>query len=69
MADGVTIFYPETCVIDGDVEIAADTVIEPFVQLHRPHANRRGLPRPLIFGDSELGNWRRRSGSPRLHSR
>jgi len=33
MAEGVTIFYPETCVIDADVEIAADTVIEPYVQL------------------------------------
>jgi bifunctional UDP-N-acetylglucosamine pyrophosphorylase / glucosamine-1-phosphate N-acetyltransferase len=33
MAAGVTIFRPETCVIDADVEIAADTVIEPFVQL------------------------------------
>jgi bifunctional UDP-N-acetylglucosamine pyrophosphorylase / glucosamine-1-phosphate N-acetyltransferase len=33
MADGVTIFYPETSVIDSDVEIAADTVIEPYVQL------------------------------------
>jgi bifunctional UDP-N-acetylglucosamine pyrophosphorylase/glucosamine-1-phosphate N-acetyltransferase len=33
MADGVTIFYPETCVIDSDVEIAPDTVIEPYVQL------------------------------------
>src|SRR5579862_3853076 len=33
MADGVTIFYPATCVIDADVEIAADSVIEPYVQL------------------------------------
>jgi len=33
MEDGVTVFYPATCVIDADVEIAADTVIEPFVQL------------------------------------
>jgi bifunctional UDP-N-acetylglucosamine pyrophosphorylase/glucosamine-1-phosphate N-acetyltransferase len=33
MDEGVTIFYPQTCVIDGDVEIGADTVIEPFVQL------------------------------------
>ncbi|HUO13503.1 MAG TPA: bifunctional UDP-N-acetylglucosamine diphosphorylase/glucosamine-1-phosphate N-acetyltransferase GlmU [Verrucomicrobiae bacterium] len=33
MADGVTIFYPATCVIDTDVEIAPDTVIEPYVQL------------------------------------
>ncbi len=33
MAAGVTIFQPETCVIDAAVEVAADTVIEPFVQL------------------------------------
>ena len=33
MSDGVTIFYPETCVIDSDVEAGADTTIEPFVQL------------------------------------
>jgi bifunctional UDP-N-acetylglucosamine pyrophosphorylase/glucosamine-1-phosphate N-acetyltransferase len=33
MADGASIFYPQTCVIDADVEIGPDTVIEPFVQL------------------------------------
>ena len=33
MAAGVTIYYPETCVIDVDVEVGADTVIEPFVHL------------------------------------
>jgi bifunctional UDP-N-acetylglucosamine pyrophosphorylase/glucosamine-1-phosphate N-acetyltransferase len=33
MAAGVTIFRPETCVIDAAVEVEADTVIEPFVQL------------------------------------
>ncbi|MCU1300918.1 MAG: N-acetylglucosamine-phosphate uridyltransferase [Candidatus Sulfotelmatobacter sp.] len=33
MAEGVTIFYPAMCVIDADVEIAPDTVIEPFVQI------------------------------------
>jgi bifunctional UDP-N-acetylglucosamine pyrophosphorylase / glucosamine-1-phosphate N-acetyltransferase len=33
MAEGVTIFYPESCVIDSNVEVEADTVIEPFVQL------------------------------------
>src|SRR5581483_11421404 len=33
MAEGVTIFYPSTCVIDADVKVAADTVIEPYVQL------------------------------------
>jgi bifunctional UDP-N-acetylglucosamine pyrophosphorylase/glucosamine-1-phosphate N-acetyltransferase len=35
MAAGVTIFRPDTCVIDADVEVAADAVIEPFVQLLR----------------------------------
>jgi len=33
MGNGVTIFYPQTCVIDSDAEIGADTVIEPFVQI------------------------------------
>jgi bifunctional UDP-N-acetylglucosamine pyrophosphorylase/glucosamine-1-phosphate N-acetyltransferase len=33
MAAGATIFYPQTCVIDSDVEIGPDTVIEPYVQL------------------------------------
>jgi bifunctional UDP-N-acetylglucosamine pyrophosphorylase/glucosamine-1-phosphate N-acetyltransferase len=30
---GVTIYRPETCVIDSGVHVAAGTVIEPFVQL------------------------------------
>ncbi|MBZ5612484.1 MAG: bifunctional UDP-N-acetylglucosamine diphosphorylase/glucosamine-1-phosphate N-acetyltransferase GlmU [Acidobacteriia bacterium] len=33
LEEGVTIYYPHTCVIDSDVEVGADTVIEPFVQL------------------------------------
>ena len=33
MDSGVTIYRPETCVIDSDVEIGPDTVIEPFVQV------------------------------------
>lgn len=33
MAEGVTIFRPETCTIDAGVQVAADTVIEPYVQL------------------------------------
>jgi bifunctional UDP-N-acetylglucosamine pyrophosphorylase / glucosamine-1-phosphate N-acetyltransferase len=33
MAAGVTIFRPETCVIDADVQVESDTIIEPFVQL------------------------------------
>jgi bifunctional UDP-N-acetylglucosamine pyrophosphorylase/glucosamine-1-phosphate N-acetyltransferase len=30
---GVSIYRPETCVIDSGVEVGADTIIEPFVQL------------------------------------
>lgn len=33
MSSGVVIYRPDTCVIDADVEIAADTVLEPFVQI------------------------------------
>ncbi len=33
MADGVTVFYPATCIIDSDVQVAPDSVIEPYVQL------------------------------------
>ncbi len=33
MEAGVTIFRPDTCVIDAEVEVAAGTVIEPYVQL------------------------------------
>jgi bifunctional UDP-N-acetylglucosamine pyrophosphorylase/glucosamine-1-phosphate N-acetyltransferase len=33
MNQGVTIYRPETCVIDPDVEVGPDSVLEPFVQL------------------------------------
>ncbi len=33
MSSGVTVFRPETCVFDAEVEVEADTIIEPFVQL------------------------------------
>ncbi|HWZ50807.1 MAG TPA: bifunctional UDP-N-acetylglucosamine diphosphorylase/glucosamine-1-phosphate N-acetyltransferase GlmU [Granulicella sp.] len=33
MSEGVTIFRPETCVIDAEVQVGPDTIIEPFVQL------------------------------------
>ena len=33
MTQGVTIFRPETCVIDSEVIVGPDTVIEPYVQL------------------------------------
>jgi len=33
MTEGVTIFFPASCVIDDDVDVSPDTVIEPFVQI------------------------------------
>ena len=33
MASGVTIFRPDTCVIDAGVEVEPDSIIEPYVQL------------------------------------
>ena len=33
MSEGVTIFRPDTCVIDAEVHVAPDTIIEPYVQL------------------------------------
>ena len=33
MNEGVTIFQPESCVIDQDVQVGPDTVVGPFVQL------------------------------------
>jgi len=58
MAEGVTIFYPATCVIDADVEIAADTVIEPYVQLlgkTRIGANCR-VRSYSVIRDCEIGD-------------
>ncbi len=48
MDEGVTILYPETCVIDNDVEVGADTVIEPSVQL-------RGSTR--VGSDTRIGSY------------
>ncbi len=56
MAEGVTIFFPATCVIDNDVEIAADTVIEPFVQiLGKTHVGANCRIRSYsVIRDSEI---------------
>jgi bifunctional UDP-N-acetylglucosamine pyrophosphorylase / glucosamine-1-phosphate N-acetyltransferase len=58
MADGVTIFYPATCVIDADVEIAADTVIEPYVQLLGKTRIGTGcrVRSYCVIRDSEIGD-------------
>jgi bifunctional UDP-N-acetylglucosamine pyrophosphorylase/glucosamine-1-phosphate N-acetyltransferase len=48
MANGVTIFRPETCVIDAEVIIGPDTVIEPYVQL---------LGKTTIGSDSRIRSY------------
>jgi len=48
MAEGVTVLFPETCVIDSDVAVGLDTVIEPFVQL-------RGNTR--VGSDTRIGSY------------
>jgi bifunctional UDP-N-acetylglucosamine pyrophosphorylase/glucosamine-1-phosphate N-acetyltransferase len=58
MAEGITIFYPATCVIDEDAEIASDTVIEPFVQIlgkSRIGAGCR-IRSYSVIRDSEIGD-------------
>ena len=58
MDSGVTIFYPATCVIDSDVEIAPDSVIEPYVQLlgkTRIGANCR-VRSYSVIRDCEIGD-------------
>lgn len=58
MANGVTIYRPETCVIDPEVEIGADTILEPFVQvLGATRIGSNCLIRSFsIIRDSQLGN-------------
>jgi len=58
MADGVTIFYPATCVIDADVAIAADSVIEPYVQLLGKTKIGAGcrVRSYCVIRDSEIGD-------------
>jgi bifunctional UDP-N-acetylglucosamine pyrophosphorylase/glucosamine-1-phosphate N-acetyltransferase len=48
MAAGVTIFRPDTCVIDAEVEVEPDTIIEPFVQL---------LGRTRIGAESQIRSY------------
>jgi bifunctional UDP-N-acetylglucosamine pyrophosphorylase / glucosamine-1-phosphate N-acetyltransferase len=58
MADGVTVFYPATCVIDGDVEVGPDTVIEPYVQLlGKTRIGTASRVRSFcVIRDSEIGD-------------
>jgi bifunctional UDP-N-acetylglucosamine pyrophosphorylase/glucosamine-1-phosphate N-acetyltransferase len=58
MALGVSIFRPETCVIDAGVTVGADTIIEPFVQLLGETRIGEGcrLRSYSVVQDSVLGN-------------
>jgi bifunctional UDP-N-acetylglucosamine pyrophosphorylase/glucosamine-1-phosphate N-acetyltransferase len=58
MAAGVSIYRPETCVIDNDVEIGPDTILEPFVQiLGRTRIGSDCRVRSFsIISDSEIAN-------------
>ncbi len=55
---GVTIYFPHTCVIDSDVEVGADTVIEPFVQLlgHTKIGEDCRIRSYSVIGNSVLGD-------------
>ncbi len=58
LEQGVTIFYPHTCVIDNDVEVGVDTVIEPFVQLlgHTKIGADCRIRSYSVIGNSVLGD-------------
>jgi bifunctional UDP-N-acetylglucosamine pyrophosphorylase/glucosamine-1-phosphate N-acetyltransferase len=58
MTAGASIFFPQTCVIDADVEVGPDTVIEPFVQLlgrTRIGSDCR-IRSYSVISNSEIGN-------------
>jgi bifunctional UDP-N-acetylglucosamine pyrophosphorylase/glucosamine-1-phosphate N-acetyltransferase len=58
MAEGVTIFYPHTCIVDSDVQIGTDTVIEPFVQIlgNTRIGSECRIRSYSVISNSEIGN-------------
>ena len=58
MDAGATIFYPQTCVIDAQVEVGPDTVIEPFVQLlgHTRIGSDCRIRSYSVIQNSEIGD-------------
>jgi bifunctional UDP-N-acetylglucosamine pyrophosphorylase/glucosamine-1-phosphate N-acetyltransferase len=58
MTAGASIFYPQTCVIDADVEVGPDTVIEPFVQLlgHTRIGSECRIRSYSVIQNSEIGD-------------
>ena len=63
MAAGVTILDPATTFIESDVEVGADTVIHPHVQLQGNDAHRLRLRDPVVGPHRRLGDWRQRRRS------
>ncbi len=68
MDEGVTILYPQTCVIDSDVEVGPDTVIEPSVQLRGSTRVGQRCAHRLLQRNSKLRNWRQRTGPDGLRA-
>ena len=66
MASGVTIYLPETVVIDPEVTAGPDTVIEPGAQLLGQNAHRRALQNR--HGKHSAGRSRRRRCRVGAHS-
>ena len=58
MANGVTIFLPETCIIDAEVNVGPDTIIEPYVQLlgKTTIGSDSRIRSYSVIQDSRLGN-------------
>lgn len=58
MAAGVTVFRPDTVTVDADVEVGADTVLEPFTQLlgKTRVGSRCRIRSYSVVEDSTLGN-------------
>jgi bifunctional UDP-N-acetylglucosamine pyrophosphorylase / glucosamine-1-phosphate N-acetyltransferase len=58
MDAGVTIYRPETCVIDAEVRIAPDTIVEPFVQLlgHTTIGSDCRVRSYSVIRDAEIGD-------------
>src|SRR5438034_3110609 len=58
MTEGVTILSTQTCVIDSEVQIGADTTIEPFVQIlgNTRIGNDCRIPSYSVMRDSEIAD-------------
>ena len=58
MDAGVTIYRPETCILDAEVQVAADTVLEPFVQLlgHTKIGSDCRVRSYSVIRDAEIGD-------------